>query len=226
MIPFRENRRSKRQPLTREHVVRTALALLDEVGLDDVTMRRLAERLDVKAASLYRHVKDKDELLVLLADEICGELPIVPARGTWQHQVSELAQHLRRGLLKHRDGARLLAATAPMGPRRLKQIDNVLRILLSSGLSDVDAAQAAHHLNNFITEFVADEGRFAAAAEAMGVTRRKMGAEIRKHFASLPRDEYPNIVRLADPLSDVNPDALFAFGVDVWVRGIQSHLRK
>src|SRR5437764_10081553 len=59
-----------------DQIVKAALQLLDEVGLDGLTMRRLAERLGIRAASLYRHVRDKDELLVLLADEISGEIPV------------------------------------------------------------------------------------------------------------------------------------------------------
>ena len=70
MVPFRKtDHRRKRQPLSQAQVVRAALTLLDEVGLDELTMRRLAESLGVKAASLYRRVRNKDQLLALLGDE-------------------------------------------------------------------------------------------------------------------------------------------------------------
>src|SRR6266852_5169839 len=105
-VPYRESQRQKK--LDRAQVVRAALALLDEVGLDDLTMRRLADRLGIKAASLYRHVRDKDELLALLADEISGEVPMVESRGSWKDQLVEMGRNTRRGLLAHRDGARLL----------------------------------------------------------------------------------------------------------------------
>src|SRR5919197_3575765 len=75
----------RRPSVTREQVVREALALLDEVGFDGLTMRRLAERLGVQAASLYNHVRDKHELLALLADAICGEVAEIPldSRQQW-----------------------------------------------------------------------------------------------------------------------------------------------
>jgi AcrR family transcriptional regulator len=76
-------------------VVRAALLLLDEVGLDDLTMRRLAERLGVKAASLYRHVRDKQELLVLLADEICAGVPTALPEGPWREQFATLMRSYR-----------------------------------------------------------------------------------------------------------------------------------
>ncbi len=146
-IPYGDSgRRPRRRPLDREQIVRAALGLLDEVGLDELTMRRLAERLGVQAASLYRHVRDKGELLVLLADEISGEIPFVDLAGTWEEQLAAMAQNARRGLLAHRDGARLLAITPPAGPRRLKQIEQLLWVLRSAGLSNRDAARAAHHL--------------------------------------------------------------------------------
>jgi AcrR family transcriptional regulator len=75
-VPYRDPRATRRAQLDRAQVVRAALALVDEVGLDGLTMRRLAERLGIQAASLYKHVKDKDELLVLLADEISAGSPI------------------------------------------------------------------------------------------------------------------------------------------------------
>src|SRR5215470_13599585 len=109
IVPYRSSERQrKRRPLDRAQVVRAALALLDEVGLDQLTMRRLAERLGVKAASLYRHVRNKEELLVLLGDEISGEIPLVRPSGSWQDQLKEMARNVRKGLLAHRDAARLL----------------------------------------------------------------------------------------------------------------------
>src|SRR5215467_11312951 len=98
IVSFRKNDRSrKRRPLDQAQVVRAALALLDEVGLDELTMRRLAERLGVKAASLYRHVRNKDELLVLLGDEISGEIPFPNPSGSWREQLVEAAWNVRRG---------------------------------------------------------------------------------------------------------------------------------
>src|SRR5262245_65845908 len=104
IVPYRAaERRRKRRPLDQAQIVRAALDLLDEVGLDELTMRRLAERLDVKAASLYRHVRDKEELLALLGDEISAEIPLPRATGTWQGQLNEIAWNVRRGLMAHRD---------------------------------------------------------------------------------------------------------------------------
>jgi TetR/AcrR family transcriptional regulator, tetracycline repressor protein len=227
MVPFRKiKRRRKRQPLDQTQVVGAALALLDEVGLDELTMRRLAERLGVKAASLYRHVRNKDELLALLGDEISSQIPFVRAGGSWRNQLTEMAWNVRRGLLAHRDAARVLANTPPVGPRRLKHIEAVLRTLRAAGLKDRDAARAAYHLNNFVTEFAADEARFAAFASSPGSSRRRILAEARRQFRSLPNDEYPTIVALADHLTEDAQDDLFQFGIDMCLRGVQGLLNR
>jgi AcrR family transcriptional regulator len=227
IVPFRKTeRRRKRRPLDQAQIVRAALALLDEVGLDELTMRRLGERLGVKAASLYRHVHNKSELLALLGDEISGEIPVPRASGSWQQQLTEMAWNARRGLLAHRDGARVLANSPPVGPRRLRHIEAVLRILRTAGLGGRDAARAAYHLNNFVTEFAADEARFAAFALAPGSSRRKLFADARRHFASLSKDDYPTIVALADHLTEDAQDELFQFGIDMCLRGIKALSQK
>lgn len=223
IIPYRNDRaREPRRTLSQAQIVKAALALLDEVGIDDLTMRRLAETLGVKAASLYRHVRDKGELLVLLGDEISGQIPLAPASGSWRNQLAGMAWNVRRGLQAHRDAARVLAATPPFGPRRLRHIESLLRILRSSGMSGPDAARAAYHCNNFVTEFVADESRIAAMVPEPRGRRKAAFEEVRKHFKALPREEYPTLVELADELSEDDPDRLFQFGLEIWLRGLET----
>src|ERR687884_2149592 len=89
----------KRPSIDREQLVREALALLDAAGFDGLTMRRLAERLGVQAASLYNHVRDKHELLALLADAICGEVREPDPRRPWREQLEAVAWGYPRGLL-------------------------------------------------------------------------------------------------------------------------------
>jgi len=226
MVPFRKTHRRKKRTLDQGQVVRAALALLDEIGLDELTMRRLAERLGVKAASLYRHVRNKEELLALLGDEISSEIPLPRETGNWRTQLVEAAWNVRRGLLAHRDAARVLANTPPVGPQRLRHIDALLRILRTAGLKKQDAARAGYHLNNFVTEFAADEARFAAFADKPGVTRRKMLNEARRQFKSLPAHEYPTLVELADHITEDDQDGLFQFGVDMCLRGIDALVGK
>jgi len=227
IIPYRgQPARDQRRTLTQARVVSAALTLLDEVGMDDLTMRRLAEKLRVKAASLYRHVRDKNELLVLLGDEISGQIPTVRLSGTWRKQLAEMAWNVRRGLLAHRDAARVVAATPPFGPRRLRHIELLLRILRSAGMTGPDAVRAAYHCNNFVTEFVADEIRVAALVAESGSGRKGGFQEIREVFKALPPDEFPTLVELADDLSRDEPDDLFRFGLEIWLSGLEKLIKR
>jgi TetR/AcrR family tetracycline transcriptional repressor len=226
IVPYKPAAKRKRRTLTQSQVVTEALPLLDAVGLDELTMRRLAERLGVQAASLYRHVRDKEELLILLGDEISGEIPLPRSSGTWREQLTAIAWTVRRGLKAHRDAARLLAMTPPFGPRRLRHIEALLRILRRAGLSPRETARAGYHCNNFVTEFAADEARFAAFAAAPGSSRRKVLAQARGAFKGLPPEEYPTLVACADELTHDDQDALFQFGVDLFLNGLEPLVRR
>ena len=227
LVPYRGARRRRaRRPLDREQIVRAAMGLLDEVGLDGLTMRNLAERLAVKATALYRHLRDKDELLVLLADEISGEIAPIGQDPPWQERLAEMAGRARRGLLAHRDAVRLLAAVAPAGPRRMRHIEAMLQLLLAAGFPPRDAVRAAYHFNNFVTEFAADEARLAGLAGAAGSTPAEILAEGRRYLRALPADEYPSLVRDADLLAEDDLDGRFRFGLEAWIAGLERLVRR
>jgi TetR/AcrR family tetracycline transcriptional repressor len=97
----------------REHIVGAALELLDESGLDGLTMRTLAERMGVRAASLYWHIRDKEQLLGLLAEAILAEVPEPPTDLPWRAQLEAFATEYRRVLHSHRDAARIVLEAQP-----------------------------------------------------------------------------------------------------------------
>jgi len=212
-----------RAPVTRERVVRRALEVLDDEGFDGLTMRRLAERLDIKAASLYNHVKNKDQLLALVADAICGEVPGLNKSKQWRKQLEGIALQCRRVLMAHRDGARVLAATPPLGPNRLRIIEQVLDALVSAGFPAAEATDAAFVHNSYVVGFVLDEtlGRTRGTASL-----KSMREEARRWFKSLSTEHYPTLVTLADELIDGTPDRRFEFGLCALLDGFELRLLK
>src|ERR671937_1783890 len=157
-----------RPVVTRDRLVREALALLDEVGFDGLTMRRLAERLGVRAASLYNHVGDKLELLALLGDAVCAEVREPDPGTNWRAQLEALAADYRRVLLAHRDAARVLQATPPVGPNRLRLVERTLAILRVAGFDDALVADAATVFNIYVLGFVLDETQSRSAEMPAG----------------------------------------------------------
>src|SRR5690606_16574099 len=130
--------RSVKQPLSLELIVRTALELLDAEGLDAVSMRKVAQRLGTGAASLYAHVRNKDELHELVLDLVIGEIALPePDPEKWQDQLKELVRQQVAVLSAHPGIAQVVMRTpAPTGPNALRVSEAMLAILRSAGMPD------------------------------------------------------------------------------------------
>ena len=213
----------RRPAITREQIVREALALLDEVGFDGLTMRRLADRLGIQAASLYKHVRDKHELLTLLADAISGEVQPLSAHSgqSWREQLAAGAWDYRRVLLAHRDAARVLVTTPPIGPKRLAAIESWLAALRAGGLSDEDVVDVASLFNTFVTGFVLDETQAFPSGDRPAMSDAEVLDQIERFFKSLPPDRYPNVVELADQLVRWEMDRRFGLAVELFLDGLE-----
>ena len=226
-VPFQSpSRPTRRRVLDRDQIVNAGLELLSDVGLDGVTMRHLAERLGVKAASLYRHVKDKAELLVLLGDALSARAADVDERLPWRDRVIANVNAYRAVLRGIRDGARLLAETPPAGPNRLKKIDAMLGAMLASGCAPREAAEAAYHLNNLVVGFVADEERADDWTRRSGMSAADVAKWKRAFVQSLASDEYPNLAPMAEMIATDDPEATFAFGINLLLDGLEARVTK
>jgi len=106
---------SKPGTYTRDDVVETALRILDEFGLADLSMRRLAGVLDVQPSALYWHVPNKQTLLALVADQIIERAAPVEASDDWQARTLAEAIAIRDALLAYRDGAEVVSSTLALG---------------------------------------------------------------------------------------------------------------
>src|SRR5213594_2841498 len=98
----------RQRGLTRDRLVGAALELVNEDGLEALSMRALADRLEVKAASLYWHVRDRRELLELLAESILEGVTRPRARATWRQTVLAITDALRSRVQAQRDASRIL----------------------------------------------------------------------------------------------------------------------
>lgn len=144
--------------LRRDDVIDAALALLDERGLDGLTTRRLAERLGVRAGALYWHVRDKRELLTALADRIVTQAqPAQQPAGDWAAHLIDGARQLRAAMLAHPDGARLVAAYAPVSPQTLRTAEAGLQAMCAQGVPLAAAAYAGDTIMSYVTGFVLQE---------------------------------------------------------------------
>jgi len=210
--------------LERDAIVTAAIALLDEVGLDGLSMRRLAKELDVQAPALYWHFKNKQELLDHMLVAISTEELRVPRPGqAWDDWLVERTRIQYHGLNRHRDGARLAAQTRPTEDL-FPKLEAMLEALTAAGFTPEEALRGLLAISNYVT---------GSALEREGAKNRPAGAE--PHPDTAPDasadsttvtdlSQYPNLRAAAGAVSD--PDAIFEHGLHAIVAGMRAELEQ
>lgn len=130
------------QGLSRARVTAAGLDLLQAAGIEGLTMRALADSLGVKAASLYWHIRDRRELVELLAESLLGEVAPTESERPWRAAVSGLAADLAQMLASHRDSSRLLLE-APSAVERSPIFGRLCGLLEGAGLNSAQASETA-----------------------------------------------------------------------------------
>jgi len=210
--------------LTRERLAAAALTVLEREGLAGLSMRKVAAEAGVQAASLYWHVRDKEELLDLLADAVIADAVPPPRTGDWREQYLEYGRRYRALLLAKRDAAKVVAGRLTTGPRVLAVLEDQLDRLREAGFADADAAMASYLLSAYVQGFVLQEQSPLSAAEAAGASRGQVAHAAGETFRALPAETYPNLVALADDLTDPDMDTRFEFGLHRLADGLAALL--
>ncbi|SFY50914.1 TetR/AcrR family transcriptional regulator C-terminal domain-containing protein [Streptomyces sp. F-1] len=150
----------RRSPLDRARVADTALRLLNEVGLDGLTLRAIAKELDVKAPALYWHFKDKQALLDEMATQMFRRMTagaeLDPA-DTWQERLLKVNRGLRAALLGYRDGAKVFSGSRFTGVDHAPALEANLRLLTDAGLTFAQAVDAGRTAYAYTIGFVTEE---------------------------------------------------------------------
>jgi TetR/AcrR family tetracycline transcriptional repressor len=224
----------KHRGLTREAIVRRALKIGETEGLDAVSLRRLASEFGVTPMALYRHVRDKQDLINAMAELAMEGLDLTVgfrASMSWSDQ-------LRRAMLNFRDqmGERPLALQLQVAysgdnlSAFWRPIEDVLGILLGAGFKRRDAATLIRIVSNLLAGYVQLVGSAGPNANQMGNIDRGL---LRKRFElgllSLSREQFPNTLATARELADVwasDPDRWWPDTVDLLVFGLEAMLRK
>lgn len=145
--------------ITKEAIIKASLNILNRDGIWNFSMRTLAKELNIKAASLYWHIKDKQGLYDLIAEHINQEISLPETIDDAKEALTALALEFRKVLLKTRDAVEIFAQSIPSTPSRIKAIKFVLAALTKYGVSDKNCITAGNLVNNYVLSFVADEIR-------------------------------------------------------------------
>jgi AcrR family transcriptional regulator len=142
-----------RKPLTRKRVLRAALAHADKFGLEELSMRKLAEVLRVAPMALYRHIANKDDLIDAMIDVVFAEIELPARDADWRTAMRQRAIAVRDALEHHRWAIGLMESRLHPGPANLRHHDAVLGNLRASGFSVEMAAHAYSVLDSYIYGF-------------------------------------------------------------------------
>jgi AcrR family transcriptional regulator len=206
-----------RLPLTRDRILETALALVDEGGLDALSMRKLGQALGFEAMSLYNHVANKDEVIDGILDLVLAEGDPPAPSDDWEAAVRESAISVHAALRRHPWAPALLMAPGRMRPARLRYMDSLLGRLREGGFSAETTYHAYHVLDGHIFGFSLWEASHSFSDED--------AAEMAEAFErAITPEEYPYLREHGEqhfaegPHHDVSA---FEFGLDLILDGLK-----
>jgi AcrR family transcriptional regulator len=213
----RPNRRERpaKPALTRDGIIRAALAIARADGLEKVTMRRVAEQLDTGAASLYVYVRNTADLHAAMLDEILATVDRSPATATgpWQQRLAEVLTSYSMVLFANPALAQSAMASRPSGPNYLNLIECLLTLLKAGGVPDDQAAWGVDLLMLYATGIAAEQGALSGRADAHKQYHALVAA-----LRGADPGRYPQIFRLADDL--VSGGDRLAWGLQAVIAGI------
>jgi AcrR family transcriptional regulator len=221
-VPATTNTRKPGMPrtLTRERVVRAAVALADERGLAELTMRSLAKDLGVEAMSLYNHVANKDDLLDGMIELVFSEIEPPAAGGDWKIELRKRAISTRAALLRHRWAVGEMEGRTSHGPSNLKVHDAVLGCLRAAGFSIEMTVRAMSVQDAYIYGFALQQ------TDMSSQTTEDFAAEAQRQMVAYADAlaDYPNLVEVVGgyvATAGYDYEREFLFGLDVILDGLE-----
>jgi len=209
-----------RGSLTRDEIIKEALALLEQEGPGALSMRRLADRLSVTPNALYTYVRGKADLIDGLIDQVYAGLTLeADPTGDWAQQLTTLSQQIRTHLLAHPAVVSYALQQPGLGPHSLRLGEAIYNVLRPAGFSDRAVVGTVYALLTYILGFVALEvPRAGTDPQTSDEFVRRMWA----FFAALPPGEFPHTVQLAAQLARVSTDDQFQFGIRIFLAGLNA----
>ena len=206
-----------RIPLSKERVLRAAVNLADEAGIESLTMRKLGQELGVEAMSLYNHVSNKDDILDGIVDIVVNEIDLPSNEADWKTDMRQWAISAREILLRHPWACSLIVSRPRVDSAWLRYFDSAFGRLREAGFSIEMTHHAWHVLDSHILGFTLQELNSPFDTEEI--------PEVAAMFPrQVPPDEYPYITEyITDVFMDSghDDDFEFEFGLDLILDGLE-----
>jgi AcrR family transcriptional regulator len=181
----------ERRRLSRERVLRGAMAVADAGGIDSLTIRSLARSLGVKPMSVYYYVANKDEILDCIVDLVFSEIELPAPDGDWRVEIRRRADSARKALRAHPWAIGLMESRTSPGPTTLRHHDAVIATLRGAGFSRAMTAHAYALIDSYVYGFALQEAGlpFEGSDSVADIAE-----PIMERFAT---GEYPHMVEMA-----------------------------
>lgn len=205
--------------IQRDQIIQTAFRLLDEGGMDGMTLRKLACGLGVRAPSLYWHFTSKRALLDAMADALLADVARdLPAGQPWRQALHQVARELRHAFKARRDGARVYAGSYIASPNVLRTAEALTRAFVEAGAPAAMAASAGLHVMYYVLGFVIEEQSLPAYADD--------AEQIRQDLLQAAQAGFPCLWEARETLMamDGSFDARFVEGLDLLLDGMEQRL--
>jgi AcrR family transcriptional regulator len=207
-----------RGPIKQEHILQAAFALLDEAGIEGVSLRKLACSLGIRAPSLYWHFKNKQALIDALADALIVEVAReIPEGQHWRTTMHQIADEFRAAFKAHRDGARVYAGTFLATENVLRVGDASIGALVEAGASVEFAATTAMDSIYYVMGFVIEEQSLPTSPDALD--------GVQQAFFELAKARFPHCWAAREVLAEPRFDERFKRGIDLLLDGVEQHIQ-
>jgi AcrR family transcriptional regulator len=212
---------TSRQPLTPERVIEAAVGLADEIGVEALTIRKLADRLGVGPMTIYHHVPGKEQIIDGMVDTVFSEIDLPPTDSDWKSAIRERYVSARQVLNRHWWAAPLMESRTSPGPASLEHHDAVLGCFRRGGLSLELTAHSYAILDSFLYGFAMQEAALPFHGDEPAVPLDQLAAGMMEAF---PADSYPHFVEFTvdyvlQPGYDFGNS--FEFGLDLILEALE-----
>jgi AcrR family transcriptional regulator len=213
----------KRQAISVQSLVAAAIAIADAEGLESLSMRRVAAELRSGTTSVYRYVKNRDELLDLMVDTVRGEDPPLPTSGDWRADLAQIAYAQRELMLRHQWLGTLLVSRPALGPHSLRQMDYALAAAESLAADPTRAANVIGLIGDYVLGAVSRELADLEAQRRTGQSEDEWRASVAPYIREVVASgAYPHFARRVVEARDPNILEQFTFGLDRILDGISA----
>ncbi|MGC5000083.1 TetR/AcrR family transcriptional regulator [Streptomyces sp. DT195] len=213
--------RRRKDPITVEQVVDTALGIVATEGYDALTMRRLSAALDTGPASLYAHVVNKADLDELLIGRLCARLTLPePDPAAWREQIRAVCEQLRDQYLKYPGISGAALAMAPTDLETVRVGEGMLAVLLAGGIAPQRAAWAIDALLLYVAAYCLELSVAHRRSEQGDAVWPADRDELVRRFTALPAETFPHTTRHAAELTAGTGHDRFDFTVGLMIDGL------